>query len=336
MKDKVAKSFFLEYLRFYFWILTISAVVFLVAYLSVRSDSSSDPKFIFVVSQILLQEDSIQMDSYQGDLLLDKPFQEWEKTPAIYKQNGHYYYYFPLGPSILTLPIVAVANAFDLDMRLAKANYNLQRLFSAISCVLVLWIVYKLALTYFDEHTSLIMAAIFVLGSSMISTLGTALWTLNFSTIFMGAGVVLLARYDHKQSNNVHPIWLGLLLFLSYFVRASSATFIVAVFFYLLLKDRRQLLITASTSFICFLLFAVWSRLSLGQWLPQYYSLTRFQDEFAPFWTAVYGHLFSPSRGFLFLAPIFCFCFQAFYFYGLPLNVTCLFGSAWVGLPCMW
>jgi hypothetical protein len=198
-----------------------------------------------------------------------------------------------------------VAKAFGLDMRLEKHNFNLQRALAALSCVIVLWIVYGLTRTYFDESTSLVITTVSVLGSGFVSTMGTALWTINFSTLFIGLSLFLLVRYEEGMAKSSHPYLLGTLLFLAYFSRASAAAFIVIVLLYLLLKDWRQFLPTAATAFIFLCLFLGWSRLAFGQWLPIYYSVARFQQDRTPVWLAILGHLFSPSRGIFVFSPFF-------------------------------
>jgi hypothetical protein len=144
-----------------------------------------------------------------------------------------------------------------------------------------------------------------VFGSTLISTLGVAWWSLNFSIIFIGLSLLLLARYDAGKSPSVHPILLGTLLFLAYLTRAAAAAFIVPVFLYLWLKDWRQMVKTAVSAALPLALFLLWSHQEFGTWLPIYYSTVRLQVERSPLWLALYGHLFSPSRGLFIFSPFF-------------------------------
>jgi hypothetical protein len=144
-----------------------------------------------------------------------------------------------------------------------------------------------------------------VLGTTIISSMGTALWTINFSTIFIALSLLLLARYETKKSDTAHPIFLGILFFLAFFSRPSAAAFIVAALAYLLVKERRQFLVAASVSFLLLILFTAWSRLEYGLWQPPYYSIARLQAERVSIWTGLIGNLISPSRGIFVFSPFF-------------------------------
>lgn len=289
------------------------SALFCLAFFSLRTDANSDPKFNFVVSQAILQEGTVRLDAYKDDVVLGQPFSTWRNTLIIEEVNGHIYHFFPVGPSILSLPVVWVANQFGADMREPGPNYQLQRWLSALSVMLNYGLIFKLTRLFFPTKHSFVLTTVLILGSSMISTMGTALWTLNFSTIFMGWSCLLLVRYE-KGAGELRPFLLGVLLFLTYFMRASSAAFILAVFLYLLLKRAwRALFIVSAVAGTGFLLFVSWSYVEYGVPLPGYYALNRFEQSFAPFWVALYGNLLSPSRGVFVFQPYFLLILPALF-----------------------
>ena len=282
----------------------LSLVTLLIVLFATPMHEGSDPKFTLLVAQSIVENGTIKLDSYQDDLLLGEPFQA-HVGMFIREINGHYYNYFPVGPSIITLPVVAVTSVLGFDMSLGQHNFPLQRIMASATSVIMLWIVYGIARCYLGASESIVIAGIAVLGSGLISTLGSALWSINFSAIFIGLSLLLIVRYETGRSDTVHPFFLGLLLFLSYFSRASTAAFIAVVLIYLLYKDRKMLLITGATALVFLLLFAGWSRLEYGTWLPAYYSVGRFRGGRTPLLLAIYGHLFSPSRGLFTFSPFF-------------------------------
>ena len=233
------------------------------------------------------------------------PVQRHLDTGMLFKQDGHLYNFFPTGPSIFTLPVVAVMRQTGMDMRLAADNFMLQQFLAAMTLVLMVWIIYSISRCFLDETPSLVISAVSIFGTSFISSMGTALWSLNFSTIFIGLSVLLIACYESGKAPTVRPVLLGILFFLAYFSRASSAAFIIAAMGYLLVKERRQLLISAATSLFLLLIFMSWSRLEFGTWLPAYYSAGRLQDDHGSVWIAVLGNLASPSRGLFVFSPFF-------------------------------
>jgi len=297
-------------------LILISFFVFGLVLSAANSFAGSDPKFTLLVSQSLVDNRTIRLDAYRDDLLLREPVQTHINTGNLFEQDGHLYNFFPTGPSILTLPIVAVMRQTGMDMRLVEDNFLLQKILAGLTSVLMVWIIYSISRCFLDETSSLVISAVSVFGTTFISTMGTAFWTINLSTMFIGVSVLLIARYESGKAQTVRPIILGLLLFLAYFSRASSAAFIIAVMGYLLVKERRQLLITAATSLFFLLIFLIWTRLEFDVWLPAYYSAGRIADDHGPVWIGMLGNLVSPSRGILVLSPFLLLIIPGFLFVG--------------------
>ncbi len=286
-------------------LILISLFVFGLVLGAFRSDAGSDPKFTLLVSQSLVDNGTVRLDAYRDDLLLNQSMASHIEDGVIVEQDDHLYNYFPAGPSILSLPVVAMVRLAGMDMRLTAENFLLQRILAGLTIVLMVWIVYGISRCFLGEPYNLIVAAVSILGTGMISSMGTALWTFNFSAVLIGLSVLLLVRYETGKTPTARPILLGVLLFLTFFVRASSAAFIVAALGYLLIKSRRQFLVTATTSLGLLLIFLTWSRLEYGTWLPTYYAISRIQAEREPIWIGILGNLVSPSRGIFIFSPFF-------------------------------
>jgi hypothetical protein len=282
-----------------------------------------------LVSQSLVENGNIRLDAYQDDLILNESMQSHVSTGVIVEQDGHLYNYFPVGPSILSLPVVSMAHVAGMDMRLVVDNFLLQKVLAGFASVLMVWIIYSIGRCFLDETSSIVIAAVSSQGTGLISSMGTALWTVNFSTVFIGLSVLLLARFESGKTPTAHPVVLGILLFLAFFSRASSATFIIAALGYLLLKERRQFLLTAATSLLFLLIFLTWSRLEFGTWLPIYYSKARLQAEREPLWIGLLGNLVSPSRGIFIFSPFFLLLVPGAYLVGRFLTRQLL---AWMAL----
>jgi hypothetical protein len=284
-------------------LILISLVVFGLGLGAANSSVGSDPKFTLLVSQSILDNGTIRLDDYREDLLLSRSVDFHLEASILVEQDGHLYNYFPAGPSIFSVPIVAVMRLAGMDMRLVQDNFLLQRVLAGLTSVLMVWIIFCISRCFLDQASSLVISAVSVLGTTIIISMGTAFWTINFSTIFIALCVLLIARYESGKAPTARPVILGLLLFLAFFSRASSAAFIIAAMGYLLVKERRQFLITAVTALLLLLLFIGWSRLEYGTWLPAYYSVARLQAERSPLWVGILGNLISPSRGIFIFSP---------------------------------
>lgn len=312
-----------------------SFFIFALTYFSLNTDTRSDPRLTLLVAQSIIEHGTVQLDAYKQDVLLDMPFEDYvEKASLILQYKGHYYYYFPVGPSVLSVPFVWVTRLMGWDM-LTADNWALQDLLAALSSVAIFLIIYRLGRAYIDTRASLLIAFISVTGSSLVSTLGTALWSLNFTTILFGLALLILVRYDHDRFDPVTPYLLGLLLFLAYFCRASAAVFILAVFFYLLWLRRLDVLLkTGLTALLFLVLFLLWSRYTFGEWLPVYYTIRRFQVERVPVWVGILGNLFSPSRGLFVFSPFFLLTAAGvgLYWRGMRRRPLFWFCLVWLGL----
>lgn len=283
------------------WVILIALGILPLVFFSFNKEITSDPEFTLLVSQALLEHGSIRLDPYQDQLLFDRPFQFYINDATLLETNGHYYNYYPAGPSILSTVFVLPALLRGWDMATAD-NYTLQYILSALSVAVVFLLVYALARAYLDGWSSLAIAVVAVLGSSFTSSLGTALWSLNFTTIFLLLVLLLFVRWE--TGGNINGYLVGLLMFLAFFCRASAVAFIIPALLYLLWRDRPVFFRAALTAFAFFVLFLVFSRWAYGTWLPAYYTVARVQvDRPVPVWVGILGHFISPSRGVLVFSP---------------------------------
>ncbi len=326
---KKRKGFFKEIIP----LLLLSLVAFFLTRYSLIYGAGSDPRYTLIVSQSIIENGTIQLNTYQNDRIWGATA-NFDADLNILEYNGRYYNYFPLGPSLLSVPAVLITKAVGWDMRLAQDNINAQRLLSSFSIVLLLWIVYFTTRLLLNPRDSLVITAVSLFGSTLISTLSVALWSVNFSVIFIGLALWLILRYEVGKSDTVHPAALGMLLFLAFFCRAASAAFILPVFLYLLFKNWRQMMQTAVSAAIPLALFLLYSQYEFGSWLPIYYSVARFQVQRTPLWLALAGHLVSPSRGIFVFVPTLILLIPALFWQRRhlrkrPLIWLCL---SWIGL----
>lgn len=303
--------------------LLIALCLYLLATRSPVSNSNADPELTLVVSQAVLEHGTIYLDAYQERLALSQDFAGFRASDTILEQNGHYLNYFPLGPSLLAVPFVAAARWLGYDMTIYEDNDTLQNLLSGLTVVVVFGLLFLLARCYVAEGASLAFAVLFGLGTGLSSTLGTAFWTHNLSIPLFLLVLWLVARHETGHSTTMHPYLMGLLIFLAYMCRASAAAFILALFLYLVLRlvkpdglprpDRflkhvRSLLSddlfkVAFTGAICLTLYFLGWRLATGQWIGDYFSVSRLQAERSAPLTALAGLLISPGRGLFVYSP---------------------------------
>ena len=281
----------------------LAATVFCLAYLDHVSYEISDPHLSLLVSQAILEEGTIKLDAYRDRA--EPPLASYPPSGPLIQQNGHTYYYFPLGPSILSVPFVAIANLAGLDMTRMADNHKLQDLLSAGLCAASVFLLYGVCRCYGAPGASLAITAISILGSGLISTMGTALWNIDWAVIWTTLALMLIARREEGLADSAHPFVVGICLFAAYLCRASSAALILPVLVYLLWRDRRGFARTAATAALLLAAYLGFSWIEYGSPLSQYYSVGRFAAYSVPIWVATYAHLFSASRGLLVYSPFF-------------------------------
>ncbi len=307
-----------------------SVLLFLLVQQATVSRERSDPWPMLLVSQAILEHQTIQLDAYRG-----RADMEFENNYRLVRHNKHDYYYFPLGSSLFSLPLVWVANWRGLDMAQEADNGLVQSFISAGSCILLFLILYRLGRCYLQPIPSLVIAAVSVLGSAIISTMGTAAWNLNFAIVFIALSLWLIARADSGHSESIHPYWLGAFLFAAYLSRPSTAAFIAVALLYVLLKRRSEFLKLALTALCLLFLYFLFNRLEFGQWLPLYNSLSRFIVERpGSLGVRLYGLVFSPSRGSFTFSPFFLLVVVGALYFLRPARKHALFllALAWFAL----
>lgn len=305
------------------WLVLICAGVFLAAYSSPILTMPNDSTGTLLTAQAILQHGTIKLDAYRtlGSIPYSLDYQFIEKGP-------HLYYYFPLGSSLYVLPFVWLANRLGLDMADLASQNEVENLLAALTVTLAFLLIYGICRQFTKRLSSLFLTGIFVFGSSIASTLTTSLWSINLALIFILLSLLLLI-YDHFKIMRLNSIVLGWALFSAYLCRPSTAVFILIVFAYLLIR-RRQQFTKVLLAFLTFVLgFILFSIFEYGQVLPDYYLPSRLKG--GHFWVAVYGHLFSPSRGLIVYSPflILTFIGIGFFFQRMARQPLFWFAALW-------
>lgn len=265
------------------------SIVSMIAVQQTRN-TGSDPRGTLLVSQAIVQHGTIKLDAYAGAYLDTFAHQ-------IHQKNGHIYNYFPLGTALLSTPAVAIANAFGMDM--IQDEHVIQLLLTAVAALLITFNLYKTARLYLPKTQSLLLAGLCWFGSSLASTVGTALWSHDFAFLFSSTAIFLVLR--RQPRNFLAPLLIGLSLFLAYLCRPTLALLAPFLLLYYFIQDKKSSLVAAFTLGLLLLGFIGWSLNEFSQLLPDYYLPKRLDG--GDFSTALYGNLLSPARGLLIFSP---------------------------------
>lgn len=280
-------------LKKYKFIIFVSFLIFLLSALNIKNSRVNSDSFgVLLTSQSIIENGTIKLDSYSTD---DYKYQLHEK-------NGHKYYYFPLGSSISSLPFVFVATKLlPLDMTVRIHEAAMQKFITSLIAIAIVMLLYKIASFYLNKMPSMLIAFLFWLGTSLSSTLLTALWNQSFASLYAVIAVYLTLKIIKENNKNLWVL-LAIVLFMAYLTRPTMSLMSVSIIFFLFLNNQKTISIKISLFLFAFLcLFSLFSFYEYNQLLPDYYLPKRLENN--SFWVALYGNLLSPSRGILIFSP---------------------------------
>src|ERR1051325_1038068 len=201
----------------------------LAIFLISRVHQVADSNYSMLLSQSLLQHRSFTLDAYNLPRLPPKPQVGYLSNGDIYQLeivDGHLYYFFPPGSSILSLPYVAIMNLVGISAANSDGTYNARGegiievtlaalLMSGLG--VMIFITARLLLSW---GWSLLLAISALLGTQIWSTASRALWSDTWGIFILGIVLFLVTRTAVKKVDPP-PIVLATLLSWLYFVRPT-------------------------------------------------------------------------------------------------------------------
>lgn len=229
------------------------------------------------------------------------------KTLPLEVIEGRVYKYAPPGGAVLSLPFVAIAGWLRLKPVDSEGSYSARReLHLSATLAAVLMAIFVVACFYL---ANLVLPLSWSLAVAICAAFGTQVWSTasrvlepdTWAILLIFSAVTLLLASELGDTRS-RPALLASLLAWSYFVHPTTAIPIAGITGFLGIYRRKDFLPFALTGAFWLLLFVVFSRLTFGQVLPNYYQPGRLG--FQTFAEALPGNLISPSRGLLVYVPL--------------------------------
>ena len=206
----------------------------------------TDSNYAMLLSQDLLEHRSFVLDHYAIPRLTPEFHYNTIMNGEIHQlelRDGHLYYYFPPGTSVLSVPFVALLKACGMSAANPDGTHNLDAEIR-MQAVLAAFLMAVLAVVFFCTARLVLplgWSAVIALGSAfgtqMWSTASRALWTETWGILLLGIVVWVLFRSE-TLGRRLNPMWLGTMLAWTYFVRPTNAVAILAISVYVLLYHR--------------------------------------------------------------------------------------------------
>ena len=277
----------------------------------------ADSRFSMMFSQQLLWNGSWSLDARPFSFQSKRPIEQYQRGVdypyQLERWGDRFYYWFPPGSTVLSMPYVAVANALGISAVNAEGLYNpkgdlrIQAGFAALLMAGLTVIIYFTARLFLSIEWSSLIALGTAFGTTIWSIASRSMWIHTWGIFILGLVVWMIARTEVRQ-RRLHPIILANLLSWLYLIRPSFAVSIIGVTIYVFIRHRRALLPFVITGAVWLILLLSHSYHHFGYLLPDYYQSQHHMVNFGgAFWTGLAGTLVSPSRGLFVYSPILLF-----------------------------
>ena len=276
----------------------VAGLAFIVFWLSpVRQMADSNGSML--LSESLLHHRSFVLDGYFAGRGVPEQFEV---------QDGHIYYWYPPGTSILSLPLVAGLGALGVSAAGPGGTFDeagesrLEGLVASLVAAAFIGVAYATARLALPTKPSLLIACASALGTQIWSTASRATWNHGWQVLLLGFAVHrLLAHAEGRRA--VGPVALGFVAGALFVVRPTGVVPAAGLAIHLLGHGWRALARYAAAASLVVGGLVAYSLVEFGYPLPGYYRLSHSFAAARPL-AGLLGTLFSPSRGLLIYVPV--------------------------------
>src|SRR5712671_2129428 len=247
-----------------------------------------------------------------GDLRDYLPLLEAQKNYAILRYEDRYYTLFPVGTSLLSVPIVAAAAWLDRDFKQRitegipdRFEKLIASAYGALAALLFFWLTFQ---RFSSLPVALASTGVFAFCTSMWSTATRALWQHGPLVLMLVVAMTLLLR-GRRQPSLVQ--YAGIPLAFAFVIRPTAAIPIAALSLYILLHHREWFIRYAVFGVVVAIPWLAYNMHAFESLLPPYYMPGRVAQS-ATFGEAMLGNLVSPARGLFVYSPIFLLSLSGF------------------------
>jgi hypothetical protein len=271
----------------------------------------TDSHFTLLLSQNLLRHGSFALDRYFVPPLdaARHPRLRSNGLPSHIREaaDGHLYYFFPPGSSVLSVPFVAVMNRLGWSAVGPDRRYDIEgerRMQAVLAATLmggVTALLFAIARAFVSALPAAAAALVAAFGTQIWSTASRGLWSVTWQIALIAVVLWMLVSHERRGAP-LRPALLATLLCWAYFVRPTSAIFALAVVVHLFRRARPLLPRFVLAAAFWLAGFVAYSFFHFGELLPAYYEGGRLSLEG---WGAhLLGNLIAPSRGLLVFCPV--------------------------------
>ena len=273
----------------------------------VRDYTLSDPQLTLLTSQVLWERHTIDLRP-ELDRLGPKEFAKDTWKYSI-NSRGQVFYGYPLGTSLIALPVVALGRTLGSDLAVWDTDRRYQIALAGLCSAAVFFLLAEISWRFHPEPMSVIFAFVVTLGSSLVSTLGSALWSFDLELVFALLAFREVARAESAVGESPRAFRLGLFLAVAWICRPSAATLALPVGLFMLARGWRGLLSFGAGILVVILPFLAFCRVVTGSYFASYYAAGHWirVSDLANWPANLEAILLSPARGLFVFTPALVF-----------------------------
>jgi hypothetical protein len=314
-----------------FFLATVCAVaLYLISRNSINQYTSSDPQLTLLTSQSILEHGTTNLYSYYKSVTPDE-FADGTWKYSAWENQKKVYYFYPSGASILCLPIVGIARLAGYDFLQKKDDALWQSIIASMCLAVIFILLVILASPFISYELAIIISFLTCLSTSIISTIGLALWSFDFEVIFLLLAMIHLSKV-YTQPENSNGIRLGVFIFIAWLCRPSALIVAILMATWLFLYNKKELKKFLLTFLILLAPFTLYSITNFGTFVPRYYN-PLFWSHPPPidesFISKLLAVLFSPARGLFIFTPLFLLSFVGLFSKEIRKNNLYAFSFVW-------
>ncbi len=313
----------------------LSLLLFIISKNGLKHNTKSDPQLTLLTSQAILEKGTTNLYDYYTSIKPEE-FADGTWKYSVRAEQKKVFYFYPIGTSLLSIPIVAVAKLAGYNFSKKEDDTLWQSLIASL-CVSVIFI---LLIVLAQLHVSFTKAVVFsfltCIGSSIISSLGLALWSFNFELILLLLSFIHISK-TYSQPQAINGYKLGVLMFFSWLCRPSALVIFGIIGLWLFVVNKKELLKYSIIAIVLFIPFAIYSEINYHIIVPPYYHplFWSYMISNESFLSKLAAVLVSPARGFFVFTPVFILPFVGLFIKDVRKNSLFLIAFFWFILHCI-
>ncbi|HCS79145.1 TPA: hypothetical protein DIV55_05395 [Patescibacteria group bacterium] len=311
-------------------------------YVTSKVRDRGDSRYVLHTAQSIISEKNTDLNEYSW--LIDK--EGIYKTRTLTRE-GHIYSIYPIGTTLLTVPLVAVydwystnfINPIGVNKQVVLTQTDrLDTFLAALFTALAIITIYAIGLTIVPWYYALLGSVSIALGTSAWTSAARTLWPHGPSMLMLALALWLLIK---ARKHQFLVLLAQIPLAYSFIIRPTNCIPLILFSIYVFIKYRRIWLTSVLLSILLLVPLIIYNLHIFGNLLSPFYypggiSMGPYTHTFRFGLEGLMGLLVSPNRGLFIFSPFILFIFIGVILAIKRKEITLLDVLIFVGIVIHW